>query len=171
MKPGATNSIIPVPAPDEAVAQQVPVEVGDLGLDKEGLEQAAAELGLERVKAPRMLAIKKLGEEQRKVGILNIGRYYMVRGAEFAERGAVVCEEILQGSDDPELKAQVVSTQASFSKQLMDIGEKFARTAELIENDGSQDRHRTKPFGAGRWAGPPVAIEQAVVTINQQEKK
>lgn len=162
------DTLIPIPKNDADVAPQVPVEVEDLKINREGLVKAAKDLGMVAFKPESLLAAHLMGGTFKKVGVIKIGRTWLYKGAEAASTGIDECNEILAATNDPEVKAAVLPSKLGFAKELNAAANNFIRSAELDGNDDSDKKHGIKPFLAGQPAGPVVIAQQAVVNTTQK---
>lgn len=142
----------------------------DLGLDNEGIIKAAEELGMTAFKPGRLAASYALGKAIKKAGVLKIGRTMLLKFGDAAATGLDECDEVLEATSDPELKAMILPTKLGFVKQGIEVANSFIRSAELDGNDDSDRPRGVKPFGAGMPAGPVVFAEKAVVNTQINPK-
>jgi hypothetical protein len=164
------SNIIPAPQSELEIAKQAPVPVVDIGLDREGVIKAAAELGMV-VSPDRLMASHTLGRALKQVGVLKIGRTMLMKAADGASTGLDQCEEVMEALEDPEAKASILSTKFGFVRELRENAVAFIRSAELDGNDDSDKKHGVRPFAAGAQAGPVVYAEKAVVNTQVNQTK
>jgi hypothetical protein len=159
-------NLIPVPKDESECAVQAPLGPVDLGISRESLLEVAQELGLKSFTPSKLLAIHSAGTAMKKVGVLKIGRTMLYRAMEGSETGLTQCEEALGSIEDPESRAALLPTKLGFAKELRESATAFIKSAELDGNDDSDNRGKVKPFAPGALAGPVFAVQQAVVTVN-----
>lgn len=160
------TNLIPVPKDDSEVAVQAELGPVDLGIGRDALMEVARELGYSTFTQSRLLATHSAGTLMKKVGVLKMGRVMLYRSMEGSETGLAQCDEALQSIDDPESRAAILPTKLGFAKELRESATAFIKSAELDGNDDSDNRGRIKPFAPGAQAGPVFAVQQAVVTVN-----
>lgn len=165
------TQLIPVPKTPSEAALQVPVVVDDLGLDNEGVIQAAKELGMV-VSPAKLIASHRLGKAINKTGVLKIGRSRLLKCMDEAESGLEISKEVLGKLTDVEMKASLLPTHLGLIKECRESAVAFTKTAELGDTDGDDKKRSVKPFGAGQPAGPVTVIaQQAVVTTNTSQSQ
>jgi len=163
-------SLLPVPKDDSEIAPQAELDVVELGIGQESLLKVAQELGLSTFTPNKLLAVHSAGKVMKKIGVLKIGRTMLYKSMEGSETGLDQCEEALRTIQDPESRAAILPTKLGFAKELRESATAFIKSAELDGNDDSDNRGRVKPFAPGGQAGPVLAVQQAVVTINHTEQ-
>jgi hypothetical protein len=165
-------TVVPVPKDDSQVAPQVPVPVVQFGHADDEIIAAAREHGLVVMTPAKLRAVHVLGSAFKKVGVIKMGRTMLAKAGEAASTGLDECQRILDSSDDLDLKAAVLGSKTTFTKELKEIANSFIRSAELDGNDNDDSKPRVRPFGAGQPAGPvQVIAQQAVVTTNNTTEK
>ena len=160
-------NLIPIPKHESDAAVQAEVEMVDLGFPKESIIEAAKEHGLTTFYPDRLTKTYTMGKVIKKVGVLKIGRVWLAKAGEAASVGIDQCEDALGTIEDPESRAAILPTKLGFAKELREVATAFIKSAELDGNDDSDNKGKIKPFASGAPAGPMIAVQQAVVTVNQ----